>query len=125
MDDLPQPWSQLAAWYDELVTAGSSPHETAVGCLLRLIPDLTGAAVLDVACGQGLATRALADGGRAGNHHRTLSTFLNALVAAGFGIAAVDEPRASARLLAQQPVYRQLPIFLGVRAAPSPSGQTS
>lgn len=248
MDDLPQPWSQLAAWYDGLVTAGSGPHETAVGCLLRLIPDLAGAAVLDVACGQGLATRALADGGaarvvgidsspamidlarrhpapagvsyrtdtaerlgtcadasfdgvtcqlglmdipdlpatlsavrrvlrpagwfvfvighpcflapgastmdgpdgrpgrfvssyfdegfwrsanpdgirgRAGSHHRTLSTYLSALVAAGLGIAAVDEPRASARLLAQQPVYQQLPIFLGVRAGPSPSGEIS
>ena len=30
---------------------------------------------------------------RAGNHHRTLATYLNALVAHGFSIEAVDEPR--------------------------------
>jgi len=27
-------WSDIARWYDELVTAGSEPHETAVGYLL-------------------------------------------------------------------------------------------
>ncbi len=239
MSDRPAPWSEIAAWYDDLVTAGSGPHETAVGCLLRLVPELAGLAVLDLACGQGLATRALAqagaaavlgidsapgmidrargypaptgvsyrvddaerlsscadasfDGvtcqlglmdigdlaaavravarvlrpagwfvlvighpcflapgastaegpggvpgrlitgylgegfwrsgnphgirGRAGNYHRTLSTYLNTLAGAGFVVAAVDEPRASALLLAEQPVYEHLPIFLGLRA---------
>lgn len=56
-------WSALASWYDSLLVAGSGPHETAVACLLRLLPDLTGARVLDVACGQGLATRALVEAG--------------------------------------------------------------
>jgi len=56
-------WSALASWYDSLLVARSGPHETAVACLLRLLPDLTGARVLDVACGQGLATRALVEAG--------------------------------------------------------------
>ena len=49
-------WSDIAGWYDGLVEAGSGPHETAVECLLRLVPPLDGASVVDVACGQGLAT---------------------------------------------------------------------
>jgi ubiquinone/menaquinone biosynthesis C-methylase UbiE len=240
----PQSWSQIAGWYDERVSAGSGPHRTAVDCLLRLVPDLTEADVLDVACGQGLATRAIADAGarsvvgidssatmielagqhrvtggvmsyrvddaerldscpdaafdgvtcqlglmdipdlaaalaairrvlrpggwfvfvighpcflapgaettqgsdgqpgrlvsryldegfwrssnpdgirgRAGNHHRTISTYLNALVAAGFSLAAVQEPMGDPLLLAEQPVYASVPIILGVRAYPSP-----
>jgi ubiquinone/menaquinone biosynthesis C-methylase UbiE len=56
-------WSRIASWYDELLAHGSGPHETAVACLRRLLPDLVGADILDVACGQGLATRALAASG--------------------------------------------------------------
>jgi SAM-dependent methyltransferase len=233
-------WSSIASWYDELLAAGSGPHETAVAVLLKLVPDLTGADVLDVACGQGLPTRALVgagakwvvgvdsapamidlarrrtadqlpvtwrvddaqrlnaftsasfdgatcqlrlmdipdlaaglrsirrvlrpkgwfvfvighpcflaprattrrdgDGrlgrlvtryldeefwassnpngirGRAGNYHRPLSVYLNALSVAGFRLDAVTEPRASPLLLSGQPVYRDLPIFFAARA---------
>jgi ubiquinone/menaquinone biosynthesis C-methylase UbiE len=56
-------WSDIAAWYDDLVEGGSGPHETAMNCLLELVPDLHGAVVLDIACGQGIATRALAKAG--------------------------------------------------------------
>ncbi len=223
--------------------AGSGPHETAVACLLGLLPDLTGAEVLDMACGQGLATRALAEAGattsvigvdsaapmidlarqrtdpaapvsyvvdavahlasianravdgvtcqlglmdiadldatlvtarrvlspggwfiaiighpcflaphatttqldgqparvvhdyfqeglwrssnphgirgRAGNYHRTLATYLNALSRAGFSIEEIAEPEATPLLADQQPVYTSVPIFLGVRAVTS------
>ena len=233
-------WSTLAAWYDGLLDAGSGPHETAVASLLGLVPPLAGAEVLDVACGQGLATRALAEAGaasvvgvdlapsmietarrrtpehlriswrlddaerlgtfrdaafdgvtcqlglmdiadlaaalrsirrvlrtggwfvfvighpcflapravtrrdddgrlgrlvtsyldeefwrssnpngvrgRAGNYHRALSVYLNAVLASGFRLDAVEEPRASRLLLDQQPVYQDLPIFLAARA---------
>lgn len=233
-------WSDIAAWYDQLLRDGSGPHDTAVACLLGLIPDVRGAVVLDVPCGQSLATRALAEAGaarvvgtdaseamlalarrhpdppgsdiayvlddaqglaafrsgtfdgvtcqlalmdipdldatlaavhrvlrpggwfafvighpcvlvpdaqpsprpdgrpavsitgyfeerfwrssnlhgvrRAGNHHRTLATYLNALVAAGFTLDAVDEPRPAPRLAAQQPLYAEVPIFFAARA---------
>jgi ubiquinone/menaquinone biosynthesis C-methylase UbiE len=56
-------WSDIAAWYDELVQSGSGPHEDAVVCTVRLAGDLTGQDVLDIACGQGHATRALARAG--------------------------------------------------------------
>lgn len=58
-------WSDIASWYDDLLTQGSGPHETAVKSLLDLLPDLEGSTVLDVACGQGLATRAIAAAGAA------------------------------------------------------------
>ena len=237
-------WSDIAVWYDELVQAGSGPHETAIDCLLRLLPALDGAVVLDLACGQGLATRALAnagaarvvgvdaseqmvalarrhgasegcevsyvvddaqtlaafdtasfdgvtcqlalmdipdldatlaavhrvlrDGGwfafvighpcflvpdaetisrpdgraavavsgyfderfwrsanpngvrRAGNHHRMLSTYLNALIRSGFALEAVEEPRAAPLLARQRPLYSEVPIFFACRARRPP-----
>jgi len=233
-------WSDIAVWYDELVQAGSGPHETAIDCLLRLLPALDRAVVLDLACGQGLATRALANAGaarvvgvdaseqmvdlarrhgaaegsdvsyvvddaqtlaefdpasfdgvtcqlalmdipdldatlaavrrvlrdgawfafvighpcflvpdaetisrpdgraavavsgyfeerfwrssnptgvrRAGNHHRTLSTYLNALIRSGFALEAVEEPRAAPLLARQRPLYSEVPIFFACRA---------
>jgi SAM-dependent methyltransferase len=56
-------WSDIAGWYDELVEAGSGPHETALACTMALAGDVAGLRVLDIACGQGLATRALARAG--------------------------------------------------------------
>jgi hypothetical protein len=35
-------WSDIADWYDELLQAGSGPHELAVSTTLRLVPDLPG-----------------------------------------------------------------------------------
>ena len=233
MDDGPD-WSDIAGWYDDLVEAGSGPHDPAVETLAGLVPPLAGLTVLDVACGTGLATRWLAAAGaasvigtdsspemidrarshggaatyavddartlstfaddgfdlvtcqlglmdipdldralasvhrvlrpggwfvlviahpsflgpgagpavvddrpvvvvpeylderfwrstnpegvrRAGQHHRTLATYLNALVGAGFALQHVVEPPASERLARQQPVYVRVPIFLGAR----------
>ena len=236
-------WSDIAPWYDDLVATGSGPHETAVDCLLGLVPPLAGLEILDLGCGQGLATRALAAAGarhvtgvdsstamldaahrrtavsdtityarddaqtlatvpdgtadgvtcqlalmdipdlaatlaavhrvlrpggwfafvighpcflapdtrpttvegdrpamavagyfderfwrspnpegvrRAGNHHRTVATYLNALVDAGLGLEHVDEPRPGPRLAAERPVYAEVPIFLGARARRPP-----
>jgi 2-polyprenyl-3-methyl-5-hydroxy-6-metoxy-1,4-benzoquinol methylase len=56
-------WSDIATWYDALLRAGSGPHESATACLFGLVPQLTDAEVLELACGQGLATRALAGAG--------------------------------------------------------------
>ena len=53
--------------------------------------------------------------GRAGNYHRPLSGYLSALLTNGFRLEAVEEPRGGELLLEQQPVYRDLPIFLTAR----------
>ena len=53
---------------------------------------------------------------RAGNYHRTLSTYLNTLIGCGFTLEAADEPRAHGALAAAQPVYAELPIFFAARA---------
>lgn len=232
-------WSEIAGWYDEHLRAGNGPHETALECLLGLLPALDGAVVLDIACGTGLATRAVAAAGaamvvgvdaseamvrlagrhgappgsdvtyvvddaqrlgalgsasfdgvtcqlglmdipdldatlgaihrvlrddgwfafvighpcflapnaaaterpdgraavavtgyfderfwrstnpngvrRAGNHHRTLTTYLNALTRSGFVLDQVDEPRAAPLLARQQPLYTEVPIFFAGR----------
>lgn len=235
-------WSDIADWYDKLLSAGSGPHETAVDCLQELLPDVEGKRVLDVACGQGIAARRLAalgatvtgtdysaamvenarrhgtpsgkeiewivedaqtlasfsddtfdvvtcqlalmdipdldaalasiarvlrPGGslcfvighpcflvpgatsgtdtegrptvtvggyldehfwrstnpegvrRAGNFHRTISTYLNSLAAAGFTIVEVAEPTANERLATDRPLYRDIPMFFAaaVRSA--------
>jgi ubiquinone/menaquinone biosynthesis C-methylase UbiE len=59
----PQSWSDIADWYDELVESGSGPHETALASTMRLAGDVAGLRVLDIACGSGMATRALARAG--------------------------------------------------------------
>jgi ubiquinone/menaquinone biosynthesis C-methylase UbiE len=53
---------------------------------------------------------------RVGNHHRTLSTYLNAIARSGFQLEAVDEPRPDPLLVEQQPLYREVPIFFAARA---------
>jgi ubiquinone/menaquinone biosynthesis C-methylase UbiE len=236
-------WSDIAGWYDELVVSGSGPHETALACTMALAGEVAGLRVLDIACGQGLATRALARAGarvtgidssasmlehareherdeplgieyvaddarmlssqpdaaadgvtcqlglmdipdlepalravhralrpgawfvfvighpcflapdaetmngadgtpgrfvsryfeerfwrstnpqgvrRAGNHHRTLSTYLNGLVNNGFTIEKVAEPRPQPLLAEQQPEYSSVPIFWATRAVKPP-----
>jgi 2-polyprenyl-3-methyl-5-hydroxy-6-metoxy-1,4-benzoquinol methylase len=45
------------SWYDSLIQQGSGPHALATSTTLELVPRLCGQHVLDVACGQGLATR--------------------------------------------------------------------
>lgn len=231
-------WSDIADWYNDLLTSGSGPHETALDCLEGLLLPVDALDVIDVACGQGIAARLLAGRGatvvgvdsspsmianaerhgtpegpeiqyqvtdaqslpefqagsfdaatcqlalmdipdldaalaaiarvlrpdgwlalvighpcflvpgarevtiddrpavtitgyfderfwrssnpngvrRAGNHHRMLSTYLNALTRAGFGIEECREPQAGNLLADQQPLYSQVPIFFAARA---------
>lgn len=56
-------WSDIAEWYDDLVEGGSGPHQTGLDCLSRLLPDVDETDVIDVGCGQGLASRLLASRG--------------------------------------------------------------
>lgn len=44
-----------------------------------------------------------------------LSTYLNALVRAGFVVEEVDEPAAGPLLARQQPLYAEVPIFFAAR----------
>ncbi|MFJ9839729.1 hypothetical protein ACIRYZ_04550 [Kitasatospora sp. NPDC101155] len=53
---------------------------------------------------------------RAGNHHRTLSTYLSTLLRRGFVPEAVTEPAPTAQVAAQQPQRAGLPPFLVIRA---------
>ena len=53
---------------------------------------------------------------RVGNHHRTVATYLTALVAAGLALEAVEEPRATGAFAAEQPVYTEVPMLLAMRA---------
>lgn len=61
---------------------------------------------------------------RVGNHHRTLSTYLTALIATGFVVAGVAEPRPSPEIIALQPGRAQVPLLLVIRALRPRSGVT-
>lgn len=56
-------WDHVAAWYDDLLGARGSDHhrEVIIPGTLRLLAPRPGARILDVACGQGILCRALAD----------------------------------------------------------------
>jgi SAM-dependent methyltransferase len=53
---------------------------------------------------------------RAGNQHRTLSTYLSALLAQGFALEAIAEPAPTEPVIAEQPLREGLPPFLVVTA---------
>ncbi|MBA3304218.1 MAG: hypothetical protein H0U26_10150 [Acidimicrobiia bacterium] len=52
---------------------------------------------------------------RAGNFHRTLSTYVNAIVSAGLILDELTEPPAGESFGRSEPVYLNVPIFLGAR----------
>jgi SAM-dependent methyltransferase len=54
-------WDDIADWYASLIRSGSAMHEFARDLLLDAMPaDLSGVRVLDVGCGEGIVTRAVA-----------------------------------------------------------------
>jgi ubiquinone/menaquinone biosynthesis C-methylase UbiE len=58
-------WHDVAAWYDELVGERGSEYqrEVVIPRTVKLLEAKRGERVLDVACGQGVLCRALAEGG--------------------------------------------------------------
>src|SRR3954447_24206232 len=58
-------WADIADWYDGVGRSGGAPHGLATPTRPGLAGDVTRRRVLDVDCGQGLATRALARAGAA------------------------------------------------------------
>lgn len=59
----PRGYDEIADWHDELVETGPLYHDMIVPTLLVLAGDVRNQRILDVACGQGLATRELAQRG--------------------------------------------------------------
>jgi SAM-dependent methyltransferase len=57
---------------------------------------------------------------RAGNQHRTLSTYLTALLEQGFALEAIAEPAPTEPVRAEQPLREGLPPFLVVKAVRLP-----
>jgi len=53
--------------------------------------------------------------GKVGSHHRTMSTYVNALALSGLGIDHLVEPRATGALAERIPGYREVPPFLVAR----------
>ncbi|WP_123023410.1 class I SAM-dependent methyltransferase [Mycolicibacterium stellerae] len=57
-------WDSIAGWYAELVRNSSPMHEWSRDILLSALPaNLAGLHILDVGCGEGIVTRALANRG--------------------------------------------------------------
>ena len=64
----PQPaadtsWNQVAGWYDELLSDKGNDHyqQVIIPGVVRLVGPSAGMRILDVACGQGIISRALAE----------------------------------------------------------------
>jgi 2-polyprenyl-3-methyl-5-hydroxy-6-metoxy-1,4-benzoquinol methylase len=53
--------------------------------------------------------------GQIGAYHRTLSTYLNTLLSAGFALEHLSEPRPSATLAVQRPIWDEVPAALIIK----------
>lgn len=98
-------WSSIADWYDNLLQTGSGPHEHAVEILLRLSATAHDSDVLDIACGQGHASRALA---RAGARSVTGADLAPEMIAAARRHEA-DEPLGIEYLVEDATTLHALP----------------
>jgi ubiquinone/menaquinone biosynthesis C-methylase UbiE len=56
-------YDQIATWYDESVRNGSLFHDLVVPGIFTLLGDIAGQHICDLACGQGILTRQLAQRG--------------------------------------------------------------
>jgi 2-polyprenyl-3-methyl-5-hydroxy-6-metoxy-1,4-benzoquinol methylase len=59
--------------------------------------------------------------GRVGSHHRTLSTYVNAMIGAGLRLERIVEPRAPGDLAERISGYLEVPPFLAVRCSKGPA----
>ena len=56
-------YDEIADWYDEQLRGGSLIHDLVVPTLLGLVGDIAGRQICDLACGQGVVARQLAERG--------------------------------------------------------------
>ena len=56
-------WNGIADWYAELVRGGSAMHQFSRDILINALSDVSGLEVLDMGCGEGIVSRALAAAG--------------------------------------------------------------
>ena len=56
-------YDEIAEWYDEQLRSGSLIHDLVVPTLLGLVGDISGQQICDLACGQGVVARQLAERG--------------------------------------------------------------
>ena len=60
---LSSPYDRIAAWYDEGIRRGGSLHDLVLPGLVELCGNLQGTEICDLACGQGVLARRLAEQG--------------------------------------------------------------
>jgi ubiquinone/menaquinone biosynthesis C-methylase UbiE len=60
---LSSPYDRIAGWYDEGIRRGGSIHDLVLPVVLELLGNLQGAEICDLACGQGMLARRLAEHG--------------------------------------------------------------
>lgn len=131
-------WGQIAGWYDQLVgETGSEYHrEVVLPGVLRLLAAQPGQKVLDVACGQGVLCRLLAeksvevtgiDAGRdlidAAKKRGPASIHYHVGDAKELGFLPEGHFTAAACVLAIQNIHPIGPVFAGVARALQPGGK--
>jgi SAM-dependent methyltransferase len=60
--------------------------------------------------------------GKVGAYHRTLSTYLNTLIGAGFMLERVVEPEATPKVVASRPIWAEVPAVLAARCRKAEAG---
>jgi ubiquinone/menaquinone biosynthesis C-methylase UbiE len=131
-------WGSVAAWYDQLVgEKGSEFHQhVVIPGALRLLNPAAGESALDVACGQGVFSRAMQEKGMAVTGVDAAAALIKAAKAHGpasihYHVADVRDlaflPEnhfsAAACLLAIQNIQPFAPVFTGVGRALKPAGR--
>jgi ubiquinone/menaquinone biosynthesis C-methylase UbiE len=135
---LPTHWEKVADWYDQLVgEKGSEFHQKVViPGALKLLAPAAGESALDVACGQGVFCRALAQRGlevtgvdaaesliQAGRSHGPASIHYHVADARDLSFVPPSHFAAASCLLAIQNIQDIGPVFAGVARVLKPTGR--
>lgn len=131
-------WENVAEWYDELVESGESDHypRVIVPGTVRMLGPREGMRVLDVACGQGVVSRAMAGLGAAVVGVDGAPSLIDAARARGGGDYHVGDARELGKLglepgsfdaatcvMALANIEPLEPVFRGIAALLKPGGR--